>query len=303
MDIFSPQEYWEPGEEPTADKGWPTLRFKSFIGETHEICPLQDSEAVELFIEIYMDNVDYQKYQLEMNMGRPLNPASVLNLAAKQGWGPKSCAVYKGHKVQVVRASDIASLVTYAATKWEPKYTLFGIGLGKHNLDMYLARKCSELEAREIKQKEEEKAGKREPEDKAHHGGRRPHGGGRRAGEREEYGGLGKGGGGPPGAPPPGAPGPRGGRRGAKPFPGPRATPGQEASIEEAIRTINAGHWQQSKGPWAFGGVDGADGAGGGDEGGGRGRREGRRRPPAGGYDGRGARGGDEGRRGWWEKT
>ncbi|MCJ1299468.1 hypothetical protein MMC08_002260 [Hypocenomyce scalaris] len=62
------------------------------------------------------------------------------------------------------------------------------------------------------------------------------------------------------------------------------AAPTTPPSVADTIHTVNAGHWQRSKGPWAFGGVVDA------------GNANGAERPRA--RDGHGANGGPSGRRG-----
>lgn len=269
MDIDDIQNYWDPGNEPTTDNGYTTKRFKSINGGDHEILPLQDPEVVETVSNIYMANVICQRNVLAMKVGEDLSPDDVRKMAAKGGWGARVCAVVDGYKIINIKISDGAELAAEAIMTCKPGWSLIGIGTGRHDHYLYLARECDESEVRELEQKRGKKAKHRIPKDEGRHGDRNCHGGG----GRNNDGGQPRGDGqskegyeGPfEGPPPEGEQHGNGGRHGGKANSGGecggkgsgehRASHAEPLSIGDAYRTVNAGHWQRSKGPWPFAGI------------------------------------------------
>lgn len=292
------QNYWDTGNEPTTDNGYVTLRFKGLNGGDHEILPLQDRELVETVSDIYRANVVCQANELAMDGGGELSPDDVRKIAAKEGWGPRVCAVVDGYKILKIRNSDGAELVAEAIMTCKPNWTLFGIGIGRHDHHLYLARECDESEIRELKHKKGKKAKTRKPKDEGHHGHKNRHGGG---GGTNDKGQPREGDEGNFEAPPPegeqhgnggrhagrqhGGKAKGGGDRGGNGFSGPRASHAEPPSVADAYRTVNAGHWQRSQGPWPFAGIAVAGNARSREDGA-RGGHGARTRPPRVGHGG-----------------
>ncbi|KAI4135028.1 MAG: hypothetical protein LQ347_001009 [Umbilicaria vellea] len=184
MDTDGIQNYWAPGNEPTTDNGYTTKRFKSFNGGDHEILPLQNPEVVEAVSNIYIANVIYQRDALAMAVGEDLPPDDLCKKAAKEGWGAGVCAVVDGYKILNIKCSDGAELVAEAIMTCKPGWSLIGIGTGRHDHYLYLARECDEYEVRELEQKRGKKANQRNPKDEGHHGDWNRHGGGGRNNDR-----------------------------------------------------------------------------------------------------------------------
>lgn len=294
MDTDGIQNYWAPGNEPTTDNGYTTKRFKSFNGGDHEILPLQNPEVVEAVSNIYIANVIYQRDALAMAVGEDLPPDDLCKKAAKEGWGAGVCAVVDGYKILNIKCSDGAELVAEAIMTCKPGWSLIGIGTGRHDHYLYLARECDEYEVRELEQKRGKKANQRNPKDEGHHGDWNRHGGGGRNNDRGQPRGEGQNNEG--GEENFEAPLPKGvqhghrGRHGGKPNSGGgrdgtgtsalRASHAEPPSIADAYRTVNAGHWQRSQGPWPFAGIAIASNAEAREDRGVRGRHGGRTRPP-----------------------
>ena len=320
MEKYGIQDYWYPGKEPTDDGGYVTFSFKDLKGRAHKVIPLQYPEIVKHVANIYEANLDCQRRQLAREVGPYLSAEDLINLANNKGWGAKVCAVVDRYKIIRILSSGMAELVAEAVLTYSSGYSIFALGLGKHDMCLYLARECKESEAHKLKENAKSYAKKGKHKDKERHGGKNHHGRGGHDGGGRQPSGEGQGNGGPrepseggrssDGGPPsgegqnrgrseePGEGGHRdnsgqhgrkghGGReRGGRGSNTPRASSAKPPSIAEAIRTVNAGHWQRSKGPWAFGGVAGASGAGGG--------HDARRGPPPRGECG--SRGGPPGR-------
>ena len=298
MQSYGLQDYWYPGDAPTPDEGYETVRFKGLTGSEHEMFLLQDPEIMEYVADIFQNNVNRQRDGLAMEIGPCLSPKEVLRAAEKNACGGKAVAVVDGCKIMRIKPSEMAEVVAYATITLNPEWALAGLGLSRNELCLYLARECDKAEERKLKQKAKEKAETGKSKDESHSGGRSHHGGRRNhhsGGGHNEPPRNGRHGDGP--QHPKRRPGGRGAGKG---FDKPRAKPTNRASIAETVRTVNAGHWRRSKGPWAFGGVRGANDSTGGDPPGargGHGARGGTPKHEAGMAPGHGGRRGPGGRR------